>query len=82
MAKKLDPTKIQVFGGPVQVISGPPLNQESMSPEQVLGPWDPFGGERAPMEAEGRLNGVLGRSPQEFMPMSCHGAGPGLPIYM
>ena len=37
-----------------------------MSPDQVLGPWDPGWGERAALEGEGRLNGVWGRSPQEF----------------
>ena len=72
MARKLDTMKIQVFGGPAQVVSGPaqvisgpgwawsmsPWNQESMSPDQFLGPWDPFGEILRPMEAEGRLFGA------------------------
>ena len=70
MARKLDTMKIQVISGPAQVISGPgwawsmrPWNQESMSPDQVLGPWDPGWGEREALEAEGRLNGSLGAEP-------------------
>ena len=77
MARKLDTMKIQVISGPAQVISGPgwawsmpPWNQESMSPDEVLGPWDPFWGpwdpgwgERAALEAEGRLIGGLGAEP-------------------
>ena len=54
MARKLDTMKFQVISGPAQVISGPgwawsmpPWNQESMSPDQFLGPWDPFGGDLA-----------------------------------
>ena len=34
-----------------------------MSPDEVLGPWDPGWGERAALEAEGRLNGGLGAEP-------------------
>ena len=70
MARKLDTMKIQVISGPAQVISGPAWawsmsrwNQESMSPDQVLGPWDPGWGERAALEAEGRLIGGLGAEP-------------------
>ena len=70
MARKLDTMKIQVISGPAQVIGGPgwawsmpPWNQESMSPDEVLGPWDPGWGERAALEAEGRLNGGLGAKP-------------------
>ena len=61
MARKLDTMKIQVISGPAQVIgrpaqviggpgwawSMPPWNQESMRPDEVLGPWDPGWGERA-----------------------------------
>ena len=72
MARKLDPTKIQVFGGPGQVFSRPglglvhaPWNQEFISPDEVLGPWDPFGGILRPMEAEGRIFGGPGAEPQE-----------------
>ena len=32
-------------------------NQKSTSPDQFLGPWDPFWGILQPMEAEGQLNG-------------------------
>ena len=70
MARKLDSTKNQVISGPGQVFSGPgwawsmsPWNQESISPDQFLGPWDPFGGILRPMEAEGRLIGGLGAKP-------------------
>ena len=41
----------------------PLWNQESMSSDQVLGPWDPGWGERVALEAEGRQNGGLGAEP-------------------
>ena len=77
MARKLDTMKVQVISGPAQVIGGsaqviggpgwawsmPPWNQESMSPDQVLGPWDPGWRERAALEAKGRLIGGLGAEP-------------------
>ena len=40
-----------------------PWNQEPTSPDQVLGPKDPFGEILQPIQAEGRLIGVLGAKP-------------------
>ena len=65
MARKLVSTKIQVFGGP-----GPGFRRTGFwGPGTQVGesvrlrPWDPGWGERAALEAEGRLNGGLGAKP-------------------